>query len=415
MNLTKFNEILDTIKNVAVALLGVIALSFVGFVLIKSFNTSELTFESIKVPESFVEAGYTSQITVTQILDEVAKIHEMPFAGNNENKKSIHSNKSSDNLSRLESIPGAGGIDYRSIQSIIQDTFGITKETLSGEITVRQNGDKLIYHVRVRLIPRNQLLVDFSSSSDIADLLKKIALSLIESLEPTIAASYYRYTNDLENAERVLDIAINDQNYSDDTNALAQKAALLTQQGKFILAQDYINRALSIDSKSPQALIVQSSLLNKQKNFLGGLEFAKKASEYWPDKWQPFFNMAIASEGLGLTIDADKNFMKSVSLGGNSISLYTDASNYFIGRSRPDLAEDALAKGIKTRPDSIQLLLTYSDLLIQKKDYERAEHYLRLASKINPKNLQLHSLITQLPNTQVPTPTAVNEEKSVQK
>lgn len=398
MNLSKFNEILDTIKNAAVALLGVIALSFVSFVLIKSFSTSELTFESMKVPESFVEAGYTSQITVTQILDEVAKIHQLPIAGNNENKKHISSNKSADNLSRLENIPGAGGIDYRSIQSVIQDTFGITKETLSGEITVRQKNDKFIYHVRVRLMPKNQLLVDFSSDSDIAELLKKIALNLIESLEPTVAASYYRYKNDLDSANRILDLAINDDNDSDDINALTQKANILTQQGKLILAQDYINRALAIDLKSPQALIVQSSLYNKQKNFSAGLEFAKRASEYWPDRWAPFFNMAIASEGLGLLPDAEKNFLKAVSLGANSISLYTDAANFFIRESRPDLAEGVLVQGIKKRPESIQLLLTYSELLIQKKDYERADHYLSLISKVDPKNIQMRSLLTQIPD-----------------
>jgi Tfp pilus assembly protein PilF len=398
INLTKFNQILDTIKNASVALLGLIALSFVSVVFIKSFNASELTFESIRVPETFVVAGYTSQITVTEILDEVTKIHNLPIAGNNDNRKTIYSNKSGDNLSRLEAIPGAGGIDYRSIQSVIQETFGVTKETLSGEITDKKNGDELIYHVRVRLMPQNKLLVDFSSKSDIPQLIKQIAMHLIENLEPTVAASYYRFKNDPENAIRLLDQAINDGNESDDLIALSQRASILAQSGKYVLAQDYLNRAFAINSKSPHALIAQSFLFNKQKKYTESLAYAKQASEYWSNQSQPFNNMAIANVGLENYDDAEKNFLKAISLGGISISMYIDASDFFVTRGKPELAEKALIQGIKKRPDDISLLLAYANLLIQQKKYEHAGHYLNQAFNRDPKNELIHSAIFQLPD-----------------
>ena len=86
-NFTTLNQIFDTIKNAAVALVGLFALLLVSVVLIRSFNTSDITFDSVKVPESFTEVGYTSEITTTQILDEVAKIHAQSSTSIGNNKK----------------------------------------------------------------------------------------------------------------------------------------------------------------------------------------------------------------------------------------------------------------------------------------------------------------------------------------
>lgn len=247
-------------------------------------------------------------------------------------------------------------------------------------------------------MPQNKLLVDFSSKSDIPQLIKQIAMHLIENLEPTVAASYYRFKNDPENAIRLLDQAINDGNESDDLIALSQRASILAQSGKYVLAQDYLNRAFAINSKSPHALIAQSFLFNKQKKYTESLAYAKQASEYWSNQSQPFNNMAIANVGLENYDDAEKNFLKAISLGGISISMYIDASDFFVTRGKPELAEKALIQGIKKRPDDISLLLAYANLLIQQKKYEHAGHYLNQAFNRDPKNELIHSAIFQLPD-----------------
>ena len=154
-------------------------------------------------------------------------------------------------------MPGAGGIDFKTIQTLIQETFGIKKEKITGEITGKIKKDSVIYHVRIRSMPENTLLVDLSEQSDVPELIKTIALKLVERLEPTVAASYYRLNKDQVNALRLLDQALRDDDTSDDVIARVQRASLFSQQGKFELAQADLNVAFALEPKSPQALNVQ--------------------------------------------------------------------------------------------------------------------------------------------------------------
>ena len=397
-NVTTLNQIFDTIKNAAVALVGLFALLLVGVVLIRSFNTSDITFDSVKVPESFSEVGYTSEITTTQILDEVSKIHAQSSTSISNNKKNIGGYPSGDSLSRLASLPGAGGIDFKTIQTLIQETFGIRTEKITGEITAKNKGEEITYHVRIRVLPENKLLVDFSKQTDIPDLIKETALRLVERLEPTVAASYYRLNKDNENALRMVDEALRDDDVSDDVIARAQRAQIFVQQGKFDLAQADLNLAFASDPKSPQALNVQSNLYNHQKKYKEALETAKLQSEVWSDRWNPYANMALAYTGLGNDAEAELNYVKAISLVPRSVMPHLEAAKYFADKGKIDLAERTLNQGLKKFPDDISLLVSYSVLSINAHRYEQAALTLSKAMKIDPINPLLWSTVLQLPD-----------------
>lgn len=397
-NFTLLNQIFDTIKNAAVALVGLFALSLVTVVLIRSFNTSDITFDSVKVPESFTEVGYTSEITSTQILDEVAKIHAQSSTSIGTSKKSLGGNPSGDSLTRLASLPGAGGIDFKTIQTLIQETFGIRTEKISGEITWKGKDDDITYHVRIRVLPENKLLVDFSKKTDIPDLIRETALRLVERLEPTVAASYYRLNKDSENAMRMVEEALRDDDVSDDVVARAQRAAIYVQQGKYELAQADLNVAFASDSKSPQALNVQSNLYNQQKKYKEALEVAKLQAELWPERWNPYANMAIAHAGLGDDAEAEKNYLKAISLAPRGVAPYLDAASYFLAKGKLDLAESVLANGLKKFPDDLSLLMGYSNLMLKAQRYEQAAVTLTKAMKVDSENPLIWSIVSQLPD-----------------
>ncbi len=397
-NFTTLNQIFDTIKNAAVALVGLFALLLVSVVLIRSFNTSDITFDSVKVPESFTEVGYTSEITTTQILDEVAKIHAQSSTSIGNNKKNIGGYPSGDSLTRLASLPGAGGIDFKTIQTLIQETFGIRTEKISGEITGKHKGDDITYHVRIRVLPENKLLVDFSKQTDIPDLIKETALKLVERLEPTVAASYYRLNKDNENALRMVDEALRDDDVSDDVIARAQRAQIFVQQGKFDLAQADLNLAFASDPKSPQALNVQSNLFNHQKKYQEALDTAKLESEIWPDRWNPYANLALSYAGLGNDAEAELNYVKAISLVPRSVMPYLEAAKYFSDKGKMDLAEKTLDQGLKKFPDDLSLLVSYSALSIKARRYEQAALTLNKVMKIDPTNPLLWSTVSQLPD-----------------
>ena len=395
-DLNKLNQVFDTIKNAAIAAVGLFALSLVSVVLVRSFSTSDITFDSVKVPESFVALGYTSEITSTQILDEIAKIHELSVPSNI-NKKSIGGGSSGDNLTRLASLPGASGIDFKSIQALIQETFGIRKERILGEITGKQTGEETHYHVRIRALPENKLLVNFTEQVDIPTLIKDIALKLVERLEPTVAAAYYRLNKDQDNALRMLDEALGDDDDSDDLIALVQRASVFAQQGKYELAQADLNRAFTIEAKSPQAQNVQSFLFNQQKKYSHALEYAKMELESWPDRWNPFANMAAAYAGLGHDAEAQRHYLKAIALNPRGVVQYQEAAVYFIAKGEAQLAEGVLDKGLKKFPTDVSLLLTYSTLMIKLGKFEFAARTLAKAMKIEPDNRQIWVAVTQLP------------------
>lgn len=395
---TTLNQIFDTIRNAAVALVGLFALSLVAIVLMRSFNTSDITFESVKVPETFTEVGYTSEITTTQILDEVAKIHAQSSASISNSKKSIGGYPSGDSLTRLASLPGAGGIDFKTIQTLIQETFGIRTEKITGEITGKLKGDDVTYHVRIRVLPENRLLVDFSKQTDIPDLIRETALKLVERLEPTVAASYYRLNKDNANALRMVDEALRDDDLSDDVIARAQRAQIFVQQGKFELAQADLNIAFAIDPKSPQAMNVQSNLYNHQKKYKEALEIAKLQSTIWPDRWNPYANMALSYAGLGNDPEAELNYVRAISFDPRSATFYLEAATYFSDKGKVDLAEKAIDQGLKKFPDDLSLLVRYSTLMIKGRRYEQAALTLNKVLKIDPINPLLWSTVSQLPD-----------------
>ena len=348
------------------------------------------------MPESFVELGYTSDITTTQILDEIAKIHELSVP-TSLNKKSIGGSIAGDNLTRLASLPGASGIDFKSIQTLIQETFGIRKERISGEITGKQSGEEAHYHVRIRALPENKLLVNFNENADIPMLIRDVALKLVERLEPTVAAAYYRLNKDPANALRMLDEALGDDDESDDLTALVLRASIFAQQGKYELAQADLNRAFALDGKSPQAQNVQSILFNQQKMYSRALEYAKLELESWPDRWNPYANMAAAYAGLGQDAEARKNYLKSISLDPRGVIQYQEAARYFIEKGATQLAEGVLDKGMKKYPLDASLLMSYSTVMMKSGKFQLAARSLAKALKIEPDNRQIWAAVAQLP------------------
>jgi len=396
-NLTTLNQILDTIKNAAVALVGLFALVLVSVVLVRSFSTSDISVESIKIPESFAEAGYTSEITTLQILDEISKIHELSSNSFNVSKKNIGGNPSGDNLTRLASLPGAGGIDFKTIQTLIQETFGIRKEKITGEITGKNKDGIVTYHVRVRTMPDNTLLVDFNEQSDIPSLIKSTALRLVERLEPAVAATYYRRNKDPANALRLLDEALRNKDTSDDVSALIQRASLFMQEGKISLAQSDLNAAFALEPKSPQALNVQSVLFNQQKKYKQALETAQQQLEAWPDRWNTYANMAAAYVGLGNDDEAEKNYVKSITLIPRGITTYLEAASYFSQKEKYLLAEQALDQGLKRYPDDIFLLIDYSSVMLKLNKPDLAALALNKAFKRNPEDQSIWSAVLRLP------------------
>ncbi len=386
---SKLVILFELIKSGAMATIA-LACSMIGSVgMFTSLTTSEVMFEPLKVPSPFVELGYTAEITTTRILDEVAKINAQSTS--TKETKNFGNKLPGDQLANIHSLPlpGLGGIDIQAIQELIQGLLGVKKEKISGEITFTKKKDAITYHVRIRQMPENKMLVNFSTDSDVSEVVRQIAIKIVEKMDPAVAASYYRWTKDIDNSLRMVDEALrNDEDY-DDNYALVGRAQIYIQKKKFELAQSDIDRILKKNPEFPPAMTTQGLLYNEKGEFEKGLAFSEKAKKVWPNNWRPYNIEGDSLDGLGRFDEAETAYTETIKRNPTWWMSYDEIAAFHIKRKRTDLADEAYNKGLVKFPENINLLVHYANLLITLNRKEQALNYLTKAFKIAPQNTEV--------------------------
>ena len=383
LSFERTNNILDLVKSGSMSLLSIFVVVVVFLTLYKSFKTTDIQVEPLQVPISFSEKGFTSEIITIRLLDEVAKIHKISTSSL-PGRKNISNKLPGDEISKLQSLPVVGAIDFKSIQNLLQDTFGISRSRISGEITVITKDSNPTYQVRIRSLPENVLLVDIEKQGDISEVIKASAIKLVESIDPLAASSYYRWNKDTDNSLRMIDEALRNDDSGDDIYALLQRASSYIQRKKFDLAQDDLNQMFKKDPNFPWAINVQSYLFNEQKEYEKGFEWSSKAVKLLPNYWQPHSNLADSLAGLGKIQDAEAEYLKTIELNPTWASQYVDVISFLQAHNKSADIEKLFHKGIRKFPTNPQLLILYASYLDKLGRKEQALHYLNTAYKSNP-------------------------------
>lgn len=376
-------------KSASVALLA-FAGSMIGIIgIFTSLTTSDVVFEPLKVPAPFEELGYSSEITTTRILDEVVRINALSTS--TIDTKSLDGQLPGQILTSIHSlpVPGFGSFAIKEVQEIIQGLFGVKKERISGEITYTKNKVNTIYHVRIRQMPENKILVNFSTDAEVPEVVEQIGLKIVEKMDPVVAASYYRWNNDLEKSFLMLDEALRQEGDYDDNYALVDRAQIYIQKRKFDLAQIDLDRIFKNDPDFAPAIATQSLLYNATNEFVKALEIVKKAKQRWPNSWIPFNLAAEAYEGLNRGDEAEAAYIETIKRSPTWWLSYAEISAFHIKRNRSDLAEQAFHKGLNKFPDNVYLLTHYADLLLSLNRKEQAFNYLSKAHKVDPNNIKI--------------------------
>jgi tetratricopeptide (TPR) repeat protein len=377
------NNVFELIKSASISLLSIFAVIVILLTLYKSFKSTEIKVEPLQVPASFIEKGFTPEITTVRLLDEISKINKISTSSL-PGKKNISNKLPGDEISKLQSLPVVGVVDFKSIQNLIQDTFGISRSSISGEITLVTKELIPTYQVRIRSLPENILLVDLEKQGEISEVIKAAAIKLVEGMDPLAAASYYRWNKDTDNFFRMIDEALRNDDSEDDVYALLQRASSYTQRKKFDLAQDDLNQMFKKDPNFPWAINVQSYLFNEQKEYVKGLEWSTKAVQLLPNFWQPHSNLADSLVGLGRIQEAEGELLTTIKLNPTWASQYVDVILFLQSHNKNADTEQIFHKGIRKFPTYVPLLLLYSDHLDKLGRKEQALHYLNAAYKSNP-------------------------------
>jgi len=368
--------------------------SIIGVVgVFTSLTTSDVMFEPLKVPAPFTELGFTPEITTTRVLDEIARISSLSTS--TKDTKNFGTKQPGEELSNLSSLPlpGVGGIDIKEVQELIQGLLGVKRERISGEITFTKSKDSITYHVRIRQMPDNKMLVNFSTDADVPDVVKQISIKIIEKMDPAVAASYYRWSKDIDNALRMVDEALRNEEEYDDNYALVGRAQIYIQRKKFDLAQSDIDRVFKSNPEFVPAMTTQGFLYNEKGEFAKALEFSEKAKKYWPNNWRPYNIAGDALDGLGRGNEAEAAYIQTIKYNPSWWISYDEISAFHLKRNRPDLAEEAFHKGLLKFPDNVTLLSKYANFLLSSNKVEQAFNYLSKAHKAEPQNIKVWETI----------------------
>lgn len=390
----KFLTGFELVKNGSIAAFAFATACVTALGVFLSVTTSSVVFESLQVPTLFVEQGYSPEITTTRILDEIARINELSTS--TKDKKNIGVKQPGDQLANLQAVHG---VDVRMVQSVVQDLLGVKKEKIAGEITFQADKERIVYQVRIRSLPKNTLLVDFKTSSSIPDVLKEIAVKLIEKMDPAVAASYYRWSKDIDSSLRLVDEALRNNDIYDDNYALVGRAQIYIGRKKFELAQQDLDQIFKTDPNFVPAMTTQSYLFNEQKQYEKAMEFALKAKSYWPERWQPYANIGHAADGLGKKDEAEAAYRSTIAYNPTWPSVYDELAIFFIQRGKRDFAENIYHKGLLKFPTNPELLLHYGQFLLAAGRQEQALNYLVKAYRTNPENAEVWVEILKVAKT----------------
>lgn len=373
------------IKSASVTLIAAGAASISGVGVFHAVTSDSVVFEPLKVPPPFEERGFTSEITTARLLDEIISI-ERKQSSSAKDRVSIMSKDQANNLEKLQSI-SVGGIDTKTIQGSIQDALGIQQQRITGEITYKKTGDEVTYHVRLRKLPGNQVLLDLVTNGEPQIVLQKTALAMIEVVDPHIAASIYWRNKDEENALRMIDVVLNNETKNDDKYSLNLRGYINITNKRYDAAKADFDAIMVLDPKFAPAHGMASWIHLEKNEFEQSLAEAEKAIEYAPLKWWGYYAKARTLREMKKTDEAILFFNKTIELKPDAVNPYIQAGAFLVQQGKTQEAINIFSKGLLSFPDNSALRSKLGDVLVKVGDLDRAEKEYRKALEFDDKNL----------------------------
>jgi tetratricopeptide (TPR) repeat protein len=373
----------EGVKSASVTLLAVGAASISGVGIMKAVTSDSVSLDPIKVPAPFEERGFSSEIATARLLDEIMTYQRRSSAA--KERVSITGKNSADELDKLQS-PSVGGIDIKSIQKAVQETLGVKKERITGEITFQKDGDDSIYKVRLRRVPGNHVLLDISAKGEPEAVLKKTALAMIETFDPLIAASIYWRDRDEQNALRMIEVVLNNDRADDDKYAINLHAYIQITHKRYDAAQKDFEKIMKIDPKFPSAHGMASWLLRAQGDLEGSMREAETTIELAPEKWWGYFQKAQTLRDMKRGDEAEASFNKTLAMKPDAAGPYFQAGQFMAGRNKLGEADSIYRKGLFNFSDSPALHAGYGGVLRKLGQPDEAQRAFGKALELDPKN-----------------------------
>jgi len=346
----KFNDFMVSIKNGIVAMASVFGIGVTGVGVYNGVSSDEISMDEIKKHQNS---------------NSSAK-ERVSFFG------STHQQMQTSNLQ----LAGTG-VDVKAIQSYIRDSLGMVTAKVNGEITVVKNSDANEYHIKIRRSPENQILVDERVKGSVEDVIRQVAIKLLESTDPHIAAATYWSKGDEANALRMIDVVLSNSNPNDDKYSLNLKAYINITNKRLDDAQRDIDQLSQLAPDFIPLLSSQSWIAREKGDFAESLRLSDEQIRRAPEKWWGHQSRAQSLQGLKKNEEASKSFLKVLELRPEVPTPYLIAGRFFMSISDMPKANEALRMGASKFNQHPLLNLTYADTLKQQKFFTYAESLYR--------------------------------------
>jgi tetratricopeptide (TPR) repeat protein len=332
----------------AVVLITVIMPAFLGFVIVlQSLLRTPVVVTPINVPESYVKNAYSSEAATQRLLDEIANLNSISLAA--KPKTDVGDTNFLGDVAATQIQSGL--VDLNSIHALIRRFFGKDIVELSGEITLRKQGEEEVARLRLRRTPGRETLIDVESTEGPDALFTKGAMNLLERIDPEIAAGvYWREYGDIEAAKRLLSIALASPNLSAKKYAYNLKSYILSATG-------HIDEALTLQLRNV---------------------------ERYPNEQSTHKVLGMIYQATGRNLEAVACFRRSLELFPRDSGAYRRLAVSLRATGDEEGATGVLVAGMEQVPNSPGLLFDYAEDLRRRGKTHSAAHILERAAVINP-------------------------------
>ena len=372
------------IKSASVTLLAAGTATLTGVGTFHAITADSVTVEPIKVPAAFEELGFTSEIATARLLDEIATYEKQQSSA--KDKVSIMSRSQHDDLQRLQ-VAAVGGLDIRHVEGLIQGALGIERQVITGEITLRKQGEAPAYQVRLRRLPGNQVLLDLTTQGEPQAVLKKAALAMIEVFDPHIAAAIHWRARDEESALRMIDVVLSNERTDDDKYSLNLRSQINVSKKRYDAAEADFERVIKLDPKFAPAYSTSAWIAHERKDYAKALSEADKTIELAPQKWWGYNARGRALRELKRPDEAAAAFRQAITLKPDAPAPFLQAGLFFIANGNAEEALTIIRRGLLLFPEHAGLRMGLGDVLRLQGDAEHAEKEYARALEAEPASL----------------------------
>jgi len=337
-NMEQMVKLGQGIKTAAIALMtaGVASIGTVGA--IRAVTSDSVVVEPLKVPGTFEEFGFNSEVATARLLDEITTYSRSQSSA----KERVSILGKSDN-SEIDKL-GAKSSDVKVIQDLIQEALGIQKHRITGDITYTQDAkDKSpagrTYHIRLRKLPGNATLLDMSAKGSPQEVLQQIAIGMMEVFDPHIAASIYWRNRDEANALRMIEVVLNNDNPNDDKYSLNLRGYIHVSHKELDAAWTVYQKLQALDAKFAPGHILGSWIYLERKDYPQAIAEADRTIELAPDRYWGYFSKARALRDSKQPELALGMFKQALTLKPDAPAPYVQAAIFFKSQN---LMQDAL-------------------------------------------------------------------------